>query len=161
MTGTDAMRACGPCTACCTAVAVPELEKGAYQPCVHLCGSGCGIYAERPASCRRFECQWLQGMLEMDGGVDAALRPDACGVMVDYQPDSAFGELYTAWEIEPGAAAAGPGRDILRGLAETFLVLVVTPGPDGPGRRFVGPDPHVRRANDALWSRGPGSPGRR
>lgn len=154
----DAVRSCGACTACCTVVAVTELRKGPYQPCTHVGGSGCGIYAERPASCRRFECQWLRGVLEVDGRVDPALRPDACGVVIDYQPDSAFGELYTAWEVEPGASAVVPAKDILQGLAETFLVLVVTPGPDGVERRFVGPDHRVHRAIDVLWSRGPGAP---
>ncbi len=159
--GGDDARACGACTACCTAVAVPELGKGPYRSCAHLCGSGCGIYADRPSSCRTFACQWLRGVLEVDGGVDPTLRPDACGVIFDYQPDSAFGELYTAWEVAPGAAAAAPAKDLLRELSGTFLVLVVTPGPHGVERRFVGPDHRVRRARDVLWSRGSGGPGRR
>jgi hypothetical protein len=122
-----------------------------------MCPSGCGIYSERPSSCRRFECQWLLGVLEVDGGIDGSLRPDACGVIFGYQPDSAFGELYTAWEVEPGASAVGPANDVLRGLAERFLVLVVTPGPRGVERRFLGPDHRARNANQGPWS---GSSGR-
>lgn len=136
--GSPGPRSCGACSACCTVLGVAELGKDRYQPCAHLGGSGCGIYAERPTSCRRFECQWLRGVLEVDGSVDPTLRPDACGVVFDYQPESAFGEMYVAWELEPGASASAPARDVVRELAEGFLVMVVTPGPDGVQRRFVG-----------------------
>jgi len=119
-------------------IAVHELDKRAYEPCTHLCASGCGIYAERPASCRTFECQWLRGALEVDGSVDLALRPDACGVIFDYRPDTAVGEMFTAWEVEPGASASGPARSIIEGLEERFPVVIVTRDPDGeqaPGER--------------------------
>lgn len=106
-------------------MSVHELGKGAWQACDHLGASGCGIYARRPESCRKFECQWLRGLLEMDGTVDTDLRPDACGVIFDYQPDSAFGEIYTAWEVEPGAGARGRAKDIIEGLAERFPVMIV------------------------------------
>ena len=152
------LRECGPCSACCTAIGVPELDKPPYRPCAHLCEAGCGVYADRPGSCRTFECQWLRGELEVDGAVDPDLRPDACGVMFDYQPDSAFGEVYTAWEVEAGASAREPAKGVLDGLAEGFLVLLVTPDPAsgaGPGaRRFLGPPHRVRGAEDVLWSGG-------
>jgi hypothetical protein len=126
------MRECGSCSACCTAIAVHELDKRAFEPCSHLCASGCGIYAELPQSCRTFDCQWLRGALEVDGSVDTALRPDACGVIFDYRPDTAFGEMYTAWEVEPGASARAPARSIIEGLRERFLVVVVRrEGDDG------------------------------
>lgn len=150
------VRKCGPCTACCTVMAVHELEKDLYEPCPHLCAKGCGIYADRPASCRTFECQWLRGLLEVDGSIDPALRPDACGVIFDYQPGTPFGDVYTAWELEPGASAAGPAADIIEGLAERFLVVVTTPTREGEGgpveRRFVGPPGRVAEASDVVWS---------
>lgn len=123
---------------------VPELAKGLYEPCEHLCTrGGCGIYAERPASCRTFECQWLRGLLEVDGSIDPELRPDACGVIFDYQPGTALGDVYTAWELEPGASVTSPAGDIIEELAERFLVVVMSPSPDGEegaaDRRFVGP----------------------
>lgn len=151
------MRACGSCTACCTVISVHELGKGAYEGCKHLGESGCGIYADRPRSCRSFECQWLRGVLEFDGTIDTALRPDSCGVIFDYRPDSAFGEVFTAHEIEPGALAGGPARDIIRGLAESFLVIVTTHDPGGGNGvghdRFVGPPHLVTQASDVMWSR--------
>ena len=146
----DSMRECGSCSACCTVMGVPEIGKGTYETCEHLCGVGCGIYAERPASCRTFACQWLRGALEVDGAIDTGMRPDACGVIFDYQPDTVFGEVFTAWEVEPGASASGYARSIIEGLQERFLVMIMTRGPDGehgPGRRsFVGPPHLVTRA---------------
>lgn len=154
----DSLRSCGSCTACCTALGVPELGKSTYRRCTHLCDNGCGIYTERPGSCRTFECQWLRGLLELDDGIDMDLRPDACGVIFDYQPGSAFGELYTAWEMTAGASAAGPAGQVVEELAEHFLVLVVTPpevGEDGPGwRGFLGPPELVRQAREAMRGRG-------
>jgi hypothetical protein len=139
-------------------VAVHELGKASYEACEHLCEAGCGIYADRPQSCRSFRCEWLRGVLEADGGLDTALRPDACGVVFAYQPESAFGEMYTAWEVEPGASDVGDARDIIAELSERFLVVVVgcrADGGTGPGeRRFVGPADRVRQASDAMWSRG-------
>lgn len=135
-------RACGPCTACCRAIEVPELKKAVWRTCAHVAASGCGIYDERPASCRSFACQWLRGVLEPDGSVDLGLRPDACGVIFDYQPGTAFGDVYTAWEIEPGATARDPARDVVEGLAERHSVMIIAPDPDqedGSARRFVGP----------------------
>jgi hypothetical protein len=126
---------------------VPELKKGAWHACMHLRASGCGIYARRPASCRSFACQWLRGVLEVDGTIDTDLRPNACGVIFDYQPGTAFGDVFTAWEVEPGASARGHARDIVEGLAERFPVMIMAADPngeDGTSRRwFVGPQrPH-------------------
>jgi len=127
---------------------VAELAKGIYESCVHVCQAGCGIYADRPGSCRTFECQWLRGTLEVDGSVDPDLRPDACGVIFEYQPETAFGEAYAAWEVEPGASASGHARSIIQGLQERFLVIIMTPGQDGEegraDRRFVGPTQRAR-----------------
>lgn len=56
-------RECGDCTLCCGLVRVPELDKPAGETCKHVCEKGCGIYEERPRSCRSFECLWLKGEL--------------------------------------------------------------------------------------------------
>lgn len=140
---TDPTRQCGPCTACCTVMAVPELEKGLHEACEHLGPTGCRIYADRPASCRSFACQWLRGLLEVDGAVDPGLRPDQCGVIFDYQPGTPLGDVYTAWEVEHDASLRGPAAEIIEGLAERFLVVVMTPGLVGQEnpvvRRFMGP----------------------
>ncbi|HSH76550.1 MAG TPA: hypothetical protein VLA09_12750 [Longimicrobiales bacterium] len=139
----DRIRVCGPCSACCTVMGVPEIGKGTHEICAHLCGAGCAIYADRPGSCRAFDCQWLRGVLEVDETVDNDLRPDSCGVIFDYRPDTAFGDVYMAWEVEPGASDGGHAREIIDGLQEASLVMTMRPPPDGekeldaPG--FVGP----------------------
>lgn len=161
----DSMRACGSCTACCTVMSVREIAKGMYEACEHLCAEGCGIYASRPGSCRTFECQWLLGVLEVDGVIDTEMRPDACGVIFHYQPDSAFGEVFTACEVEPGASGTGHARSIIEGIEERFLVMIVTPSADGAKRpderSFVGPQRLVTRATAVLWSRPAGQGGER
>lgn len=150
----DPTRECGSCTACCAVLGVPELGKGTYEVCTHVCRAGCAIYADRPHSCRTFACEWLRGVLEVDGRVDDALRPDACGVIFDYQPESAFGEVYKAWECEPGASDRGPASDILGELAEHFLVMVMECRPAGEKGvrtpRFRGPRQLVARASEAM-----------
>ena len=130
----DPNRGCGSCSACCTVIGVHELEKGTYETCEHLCEAGCGIYAERPQSCRTFECQWLRGALEVDGSIDTEMRPDASGVIFDYHPHTAFGEVFTAWEVEPGASASGHARSTTKGLDERSLVIIMTrDGENGSG----------------------------
>lgn len=153
----DLPRRCGPCSACCTVIAVPELQKPADEPCRHLCASGCGIHPDRPESCQRFECQWLRGVLEVDGTTDPGLRPDVCGVILDYRPDSVFGEAYVAWEVEAGASTAGAAKAVLDGLSERFLVVLSARGPgdttDRDDPRFLGPPDRVREARDVMATR--------
>jgi len=108
-------RACGSCTACCATLAIVELAKPARRACDHLCRTGCGIYAERPASCREFHCLWLRGAI--DG--DESLRPDALGVMFDYFQMASTGETHLiAHELWPGAFDSAAVRSLLNELVE-------------------------------------------
>jgi hypothetical protein len=53
-------RSCGTCMMCCMVYTIRELNKPAGRWCVHAGrGRGCGIYAERPDTCRQFVCMWL------------------------------------------------------------------------------------------------------
>jgi hypothetical protein len=55
-------RACGTCTLCCKVIGVAELDKQPGTWCPHCVrGKGCGIYAQRPVSCRTFFCLWMTG----------------------------------------------------------------------------------------------------
>src|SRR3954462_6208588 len=82
------VRNCGGCTGCCHVVAVKEIGLPPFTGCPHLRtvldakGPGCGIYAERPYSCRSWRCLWLQSEQWPD-----ELRPDRCGVVVDENLD--------------------------------------------------------------------------
>jgi hypothetical protein len=104
----DALRACGGCTACCTVLAVDELRKPMRWACEHLACDGCRIYETRPKGCRDFDCLWLRG--EICG--DESRRPDRLGVIVDSFRDAATNnsrfvafEVWTAAFAEPAAAA--------------------------------------------------------
>jgi len=74
-------RSCGPCTLCCTVMAVdrPEMQKEAGVTCRH-CKGGCTIYETRPALCRDFHCGWRQLPI-----LDDDWRPDRSGVFVEVE----------------------------------------------------------------------------
>ena len=109
-------RECGDCTACCTVLAIVELQKPQRRACDHLCRSGCGIYATRPASCREFHCLWLRGALD----ADEALRPDRLGVMFDYFVVASSGESHLiAIELWPGALAGSVVQSLLAEMTQT------------------------------------------
>jgi hypothetical protein len=67
-------RSCGDCTECCTALWVPELHKSYRDRCVYSGKNGCGIYGNRPKSCRIWFCLWLLGLMPK--------RPDQCGYLM-------------------------------------------------------------------------------
>jgi hypothetical protein len=77
-------KSCGPCTMCCSALEIAELEK----PAGPLCGNcklaaGCAIYASRPQVCRDFECDWLTRR-----DLPRLLRPDLVGAILMEDADS-------------------------------------------------------------------------
>jgi len=75
------MRDCGDCTACCLLTTVRELSKDDGVLCPHCTTEiGCGIYEDRPLSCREFKCFWLAE------GWPTHLRPDKCNVMFEALP---------------------------------------------------------------------------
>lgn len=109
-------RVCGDCTACCTVKAVRELGKPSQSACRHICQTGCGIYARRPASCHDYACLWRQGFI--DG--DTRWRPDKLGVVIDYEP---FVRIPGAvrlivWETVAGAAESDEVHQVIDKLLE-------------------------------------------
>ena len=72
-------RECGDCIVCCRLPSIedPNLVKPAGVLCHHCTGTGCGIYAMRPQSCREFYCQWRQLAV-----LDDNWRPDRSGVLI-------------------------------------------------------------------------------
>lgn len=90
-------RKCGACTLCCTAMAVPELDKPNGVPCVHLTPSGCGIYEDRPESCREFLCGWRRGI-----GRGVEHRPDRTGAVLHAESDKDRGVAWVAY-VDPNA----------------------------------------------------------
>lgn len=123
-------RSCGPCRACCFTHGVSELSKSERQACPHVLAGGphgCGIYETRPASCRRFECAWLEGHFE-DGD-----RPDRLGVVLDF-----FRGTLVAIEAVPGGLGSPRAVALLEGHeGEVNLTHL-------DGRRYTWPRRHPR-----------------
>lgn len=104
------MRSCGSCNLCCKLVPIRSLtpeeqtevsravggtdlanseiifedfDKPQGKWCQHAKkGAGCGIYRERPMSCRHWSCYWLSGK-----GADELERPDRAKYVIDIWPD--------------------------------------------------------------------------
>jgi hypothetical protein len=77
-------RRCGGCTLCCTMLPIAEIEKPRDVRCKHVrFGKGCSIYANRPFSCRHWQCSWLLEPELLPG----KLRPDHSRVIFDPSPD--------------------------------------------------------------------------
>ena len=73
-----AAKSCGDCTLCCTVLAVRDLNKPAGRACDHIAkGGGCNIYADRPGSCRAFQCFWT-----ISDVLDEAWKPSRSGLML-------------------------------------------------------------------------------
>jgi hypothetical protein len=100
-------RRCGECTACCTFMYVPDLNKPAKTPCPKCTASGCGIYHSRPLVCRGWGCEWWLGHL----GLTDAQRPDKLGLMFSYNPS-----MTVVNEIWRGAAMSKAALRVLNRL---------------------------------------------
>lgn len=116
-------RACGGCTACCTALHVDELAKPEGTPCAHSRASrGCSAYASRPTSCRDFQCLWLRGL----HATRPEHRPDRLGLMLVPTTDPSAIE---AREIRAGASQSVDAQFLLHDLrAAGLTVRVMAPG---------------------------------
>ena len=116
-------RQCGPCTSCCTALEIVELNKPAGVPCTNLGPSGCSIYATRPEPCRAFMCGWLEGF----GSEDE--RPDQTKIILrtGHASDGPLKDVpfAMAHETEPGASEKRVGRKVLNALAKKITVVLI------------------------------------
>lgn len=121
-------RICGTCTACCTVLGVPELQKPPFKTCSHLSRyTGCGIYKTRPHACAVYKCAWLQS-----GSVfPKEMRPDRCGVVFDTEglPDVVEGHrIGAAREVWEGAASKGLPAQVIDTLRrDGYFIVVVHP----------------------------------
>jgi hypothetical protein len=123
-------RECGTCNVCCISLTIeePTLKKVQGYRCRHLTAEKqCGIYADRPDTCRTFNCGW-----RLLRWVKPTLRPDGSQVLIrlKYSTDKRLGIIVHLL-----------GRTALNavGLAETVAaavnagcpVFVAVPGPPG------------------------------
>ena len=123
-------RSCGSCRACCVVLGFEAAEgesaftKPPSTPCRHLVQIGCGIYADRPPVCRRFECAWIGAPNLPD-----ELRPDLCGVLFCTNDDPR-GEGYVvfAYEMRLGAVDQPLPQWLIEQVSAEMPVFIVRPG---------------------------------
>lgn len=120
---------CGTCTMCCKTLGVDELDKPANTWCSRCSiGKGCTAYDDRPASCRDFECVWLQSQHRRHGeaAMPPELRPDRSHVVIGLTRD-ASNLVFVVDPNRPDAASRGAaGRLIERLRARGERPLVVS-----------------------------------
>ena len=96
-------RACGTCAMCCKLPYIAELQKPVGVWCKHIVlGRGCGIYDERPHSCRSFFCLWM-----LNPTLGPEWKPERAKFMLHPQGNSGNLQVSvdqnfpTAWTKEP------------------------------------------------------------
>lgn len=118
-------RSCGSCSVCCIAPSIEysgpshpgniEVTKDAGTPCEHLndCGSGCGVYNQRPAVCRFHQCTYTVSGWHEDA------RPDRSGVYftTENAPPSLEGvDYFVHIMVNPFVAQKGGGVSLVRAM---------------------------------------------
>jgi len=109
-------RSCGTCSMCCKVYSIKELNKSAGQWCVHCVrGSGCGIHAHRPRSCRDFFCSWL-----VDPNLGPEWKPEVSRFVLS---SDAFHRAIMV-TVDPGRPLAwkrAPYYAVLKQFSEVFF----------------------------------------
>ncbi len=158
-------KSCGPCTACCTAMAIYELDKPEFTPCENLIelglpgrpapelgrATGCAIYGRHPGSCQAFLCVWVAGGIEDDAEYR---RPDKIGLVFNYQEDTELARfsnrdpslpahmgpvVLSAHEAWPRAAEGEKAKYLLERLRQRYVILLFVWGDEGR-RTILAPD---------------------
>lgn len=124
---------CGSCTMCCKVMAIGDTFRG--EPfrkdhgtwCQHCdVGVGCKVYEDRPETCFRFRCFWLEGK-ERGLPLPDELRPDRCHVVIAPTDD----EMVWAAHVDANRTDAWRGRAIYPWLERAVRAggkVVITAG---------------------------------
>lgn len=123
---TDSPKQCGDCSLCCKLLGIAEIEKPHGDWCPHFVrGTGCGIYADRPDSCRTFMCQWLTSPF-----LGPEWKPSVCKMVLDVRPDMLVVHVDPAtshvWRTEPYYSAFR--QMAAKGLSTGAMVMVMERG---------------------------------
>lgn len=140
-------RRCGHCTACCTTHAVDAVDKPEFKKCQHLRGGGrgCGIYKERPESCREWMCLWMLGI------GDASDRPDKLGVVFDAQWSDPLGAyVLKVFQARAGAHRSERVQHIIQALLRVKGGVAILFGPGG-ARTLLGGDEETTKRAEAIF----------
>lgn len=148
-------RSCGECTACCTVMAVPTIEKPAYTQCKNVCEKGCAIYMDRPGECSGYSCLWL---IDTGEALREEERPDKNGLIFEmssvHRKTSAFEEktgvaFLIVREAKSGAFDSYYGQKTLKRLSKKALIIRAY----ADGRRVaMGPPEKLRTFGSYLSS---------
>ena len=127
-------RTCGSCNVCCIALTIddPALRKPQGYRCHNAQpDNGCGIYANRPHTCRAFYCGW-----RLLRWVRDTLRPDQTDVLVQLIQETDghavldFSVAFTLLTVA-GLEADGLAESIAASVAANIRTYLVIPGPPG------------------------------
>jgi len=117
-------RECGPCEACCFAMAMdhPKLKKPSFCRCrlAKEDAPGCAVYGNghlQPSTCRSYKCLWLLGFVPED------MRPDEAGVIFDFRA-AVDGPYCAVTELHAGAHRAERVQRIIHNLTKKMRVVV-------------------------------------
>lgn len=132
-------RECGTCTACCSTMIVPELNKGAHRKCQHA-NEGCVIYEQRPPTCADWDCLWVLGHFRDRD------RPDKTGyvswVMPTEQVRSWEHPVVAMREIKEGSTVVPTGARAIKKLNKSNVSVIVIKRESGrtiyPAAGFAG-----------------------
>ena len=115
-------RECGTCTACCSTMIVPELNKAAHKPCMYA-DDGCTMYDSRPPTCAGWDCLWVLGHFRDRD------RPDKTGyvswVMPTAQVRSWEHPVVAMREIKEGATVVPTGAKAIKKLNKSNVSVIV------------------------------------
>lgn len=134
-------RQCGECSACCTVLDIPVLDKPAGDTCKHVAASGgCSIYGGRPKPCREYQCGWRVGV----GAPEQ--RPDRVGVVLSPTlPGTPGHPAFLVHEIYPGAFV--DAWDLLNEVAGGIVLLLIR---EGIPKQVLGPDYRINGMGAAI-----------
>jgi hypothetical protein len=136
---------CDGCTACCTAVGVREIDKLQGERCRYEVEGGCGIYAQRPASCADFYCCWKFRL----AGFGPEDRPDHTNIVFTLPgKKDAIRTALLAFEAKPSAFESDVGKELLTRLVQHGHAIVLV-GPNGTAKKLMAPLDHPAMA-DAI-----------
>jgi hypothetical protein len=106
------MSECAGCTFCCTILAVPELKKPPWTPCVHCTGTGCSIHdaPAMPSACKDFECGYLTS------GLPERFRPDRCHIMITGEEEALQAHFLHVDPAYPFAPKTPIGQQLIQAV---------------------------------------------
>ena len=82
------MQDCGKCQECCKETMTQTVKNVVYETgtiCAHLTCKGCGIYTDRPKTCKGYNCGWKQ-----DDSAPIWMRPDKSKAIINRNTSDAL-----------------------------------------------------------------------